>query len=87
METKEKGFIIYEGKSMLNDKNIVAIVTMKSSNVKTGDMASMWIMNADETPTEASKSGNDDSVCGACPHRHQHHCKFTNHIRKVLTKR
>jgi hypothetical protein len=70
MKTKEKGFIIYEGKSILNDKNIVAIVTMKSSNIKTGDMASMWILNADESPIEASKSGNDDSVCGMCPQRH-----------------
>ena len=69
---KEKinGYVVYEGKSRINGKNIVAIVTMESSNVKTGNMASMWILNADESPIEASKSGNDDSVCGMCPHRH-----------------
>jgi hypothetical protein len=69
---KEKisGYVIYEGKSRINGKDIVAIVTMESSNVKTGNMASMWILNADESPIEASKSGNDDSVCGMCPHRH-----------------
>jgi hypothetical protein len=32
-------------------------------------MASMWILNADESPIEASKSGSD-SVCGQCVHRH-----------------
>lgn len=67
---KISGYVIYEGASRINGKNIVAIVTMESNNIKTGNMASMWILNADESPTEASKSGNDDSVCGACPHRH-----------------
>jgi hypothetical protein len=33
-------------------------------------MASMWILNADESPIEASKSGSDESVCGQCVHRH-----------------
>jgi hypothetical protein len=66
---KASGYIVYEGKSEINGENIVAIVTMKSTNVKTGNMASMWILNADMTPTEASKSGNDESVCGDCKHR------------------
>ena len=67
---KVSGYVIYEGASRINGKNIVAVVTMESSNIKTGNMASMWILNADESPMDASKSGNDDSVCGACPHRH-----------------
>ena len=67
---KVSGYVIYEGASRINGKNIVAVVTMESSNIKTGNMASMWILNSDESPTEASKSGNDDSVCGLCPHRH-----------------
>ena len=66
---KAKGYIVYEGKSQLNGENIVAIVTMSSKNAKTGDMASMWILNADMTPTEASKEGKDASVCGDCKHR------------------
>lgn len=69
-KTKVSGYVVYEGKSRINGKNIVAIVTMESKNIKTGNMASMWILNADESPIEASASGNDDSVCGACPHRH-----------------
>jgi hypothetical protein len=48
---------------------IVAVITLNSSNIKTGDMASMWILNADESLL-ASKSGSDESVCGQCVHRH-----------------
>ena len=66
---KATGYIIYEGKSQINGDNIVAIVTMKSNNAKTGNMASMWILNADMTPTQASKEGKDESVCGDCKHR------------------
>jgi len=66
---KASGYIVYEGKSQINGDNIVAIVTMKSTNAKTGNMASMWILNADMTPTEASKTGKDESVCGDCKHR------------------
>ena len=68
--SKEKGYVIYEGPSMINGEPIVAVVTMKSNNVKTGNMASMWIMSADEKPTDATKSGADQAVCGMCPHRH-----------------
>jgi len=66
---KVNGYVIYEGKSQLNGDNIVAIITLKSSNVKTGNMANMWILNADMTPTQASKEGKDASVCGDCKHR------------------
>mgnify|MGYP003632303471 FL=1 len=67
--SKARGYVIYEGKSQLNGENIVAIVTMNSTNIKTGNMASMWILNADMTPTQASKEGKDESVCGDCKHR------------------
>lgn len=67
---KIKGYVIYEGKSEINGGNIVAIVTLNSKNIKTGDMASMWILNADLPPTKASQLGLDESVCGDCVHRH-----------------
>jgi hypothetical protein len=47
--SKVTGYVIYEGKSELTVKNIVAVITLNSSNIKTGDMASMWILNADES--------------------------------------
>lgn len=67
---KPTGYILYEGKSQIDGEPIVAIVTIKSSNVKTGNMASMWILRSDMKPTEASKEGKDESICGGCPHRH-----------------
>ena len=67
---KFKGYVIYEGKSEINGGNIVAIITLNSRNIKTGNMASMWILNADLPPTKASQLGLDESVCGNCVHRH-----------------
>lgn len=67
---KPKGYTIFEGKSPINGEEIIAIITLNSNNIKTGDMASMWIMHKDIRPTEASKEGKDEAVCGMCPHRH-----------------
>ena len=67
---KPNGYTIYEGKSPLNGDDIIVVMTLKSSNVKTGNMASMWILHKDIKPTEASKQGKDEAVCGMCPHRH-----------------
>lgn len=65
--------IVYEGPSAYNGKPIVAILTglgRTSKNPKTGDMCQLWILGQDEAPTQASKNGTDDSVCGDCPYRH-----------------
>jgi hypothetical protein len=64
---KEKGYVVYEGPSAINGKPIVAILTLKSNNVKTGNMAQLWIMARDTAPHIAKKEGNDDAVCGDCP--------------------
>ena len=65
--------VIYEGPSMLNGEPIVGIITglagNPSSNVKTGPMAQLWILDATTAPHEAVKSGADESVCGDCPAR------------------
>ena len=64
------GFIIYEGKSLLDNKKIVAIaLTSKSMNNKTGNMIQTYILLADIDPRKANKSGLDYSICGACTHR------------------
>ena len=67
---KVTGYTIFEGKSPITGEDIIAVITLKSNNVKTGNMASMWIMHKDISPTEASKLGKDEAVCGMCPHRH-----------------
>ena len=66
---KTLGFILYEGPSMLTGEPIVAIVTLKTSNRKTGDMAQVWVIGAEVNPVELSQTKADSSICGNCPHR------------------
>ena len=61
---KELGFVLYEGNSVLDGKPIAAIATLSSSNVKTGNMIQVWIIRTDINPVEASKLGDDISICG-----------------------
>jgi len=67
---KPTGYTIFEGKSPITGDDIIAVITLKSTNIKTGNMASMWILHKDLSPIEASKEGKDESICGMCPHRH-----------------
>jgi hypothetical protein len=62
----ERGFIVFEGASQLNGDPIVGIVTMKSTNRKTGNMAQLWILRSDMQPVEASQNKKDDAICGNC---------------------
>ena len=64
---KPKGYILYEGPSAINGADIVAILTLNSTNVKTGNMAQLWILAKDTAPHIAKKEGKDDAVCGDCP--------------------
>ncbi len=57
------GFIINE------TSKIVSIVTMHSVNIKTGDMAQLWILNRHVSPVDAARDGSDSMVCGNCKHR------------------
>ena len=68
--SKPTGYIIYEGPSSIDNQPIVVIATMKTTNVKTGDMVQIWILRSDVSPTDASKSGEDSSICGDCTARH-----------------
>lgn len=62
--------IIYSGPSLIDGKPIVAIaIPKKSRNTKTGPMVQTYIIRADIDPRDASKSGEDYSICGNCPHR------------------
>ena len=70
------GYIGYDGPSMLDGAPIRAIVTgvrRKSKNPKTDDMEQVWIMPAHIAPLEASRTGDDASVCGDCSHRPIHY--------------
>lgn len=54
---------------MLDGKPIVVIATHRTKNEKTGDMIQTWILRSDVSPIDAISTGNDDSICGTCPHR------------------
>lgn len=61
--------IIYRGPSLIDGKPIVVIAIDSSRNTKTGRMVQTYILRADIDPREASKTGQDFSICGNCPHR------------------
>lgn len=58
-----RGYVLFE------DADRVAIVTLRSQNAKTGDMAQVWVLARNESPLAAAKSGADALVCGDCVHR------------------
>ena len=60
---------IYHGPANNDNRDIVVLVTgitRPSTNTKTLDMAQVFIMFADESPTTAVITGNDEVVCGQC---------------------
>jgi hypothetical protein len=72
-------FIIYDGPSMLDGKDIVVLISgfkTRSKNDKTGDMFQTWILVKDIHPVEAAKMGLDVSICGDCIRRpiHENTC-------------
>lgn len=69
----EKGFVIYE------DDVRVAIGTMSTSNIKTGNMVQVWILDRNTEPHILVKNGGDHTVCGSCPLRNGNGCYVTVH--------
>lgn len=64
--TKPNGYVVFE------TTFIVAVATgfnRKSSNIKTGSMIQVWILNRNLHPVVAQRLGKDKLVCGDCPLR------------------
>ena len=66
---KHKGYVLQRGTSPIDGNPFVVIMTMSTSNRKTGDMIQVWILREDVNPVAAIATGDDISVCGDCPHR------------------
>ena len=64
-----KSAIIYNGPSLLDGKPIVVIATYSNRNTKTGKVVQTYILRSDINPLEASKTGEDFSICGDCTMR------------------
>lgn len=66
------GAIIWEGPSEIDGAPLIVIATglkASSRNAKTGNLIQTWILRADMNPVDATKTGDDSSICGDCPHR------------------
>ena len=64
-----KSAIIYNGPSLLDGKPIIVIATFSKRNRKTGPVVQTYILRSDINPLEASKTGEDFSICGNCTMR------------------
>jgi len=67
--SKPNGYILWRGLSPTNHAPIVSILTLKSTNRKTGPMAQVWILCEESDPVNAIASGDDRAICGDCRHR------------------
>lgn len=61
-----KSGIIYNGPSLLDGKPIVVVATFSKRNRKTGGVVQTYVLREDLNPLEASKTGEDYSICGDC---------------------
>ena len=65
-----KTIILYRGPSLINGQPIVALAQSDSGNSKTGNMIQTFILDdSGVVPVTASRTGQDESICGDCPHR------------------
>jgi hypothetical protein len=65
-----KSYVIYDGPSLIDGKPIIAIAQVGNRNRKTGaGMVQTWILRSDIDPITASRTGEDESICGDCVHR------------------
>ena len=63
---KPSGYILHRG--VVNLRPYVAIVTLETSNRKTGDMAQIWFLLEDVNPVSAVSEGIDsETICRECP--------------------
>lgn len=76
--------IIYRGPSLYDGAPIVVIATYTTDNQKTGGVVQTYILREDIDPRDASKGGEDSSICGTCPHRGE---VTTDPARKIAKKR
>ena len=66
---KPLGYILQRGTSPVDGHPFVVILTMNSTNRKTGPMPQVWILREDVDPVTAVSTGADRTICGDCPHR------------------
>lgn len=63
------GYVVARGASPIDGAPYVAVLVLRSRNMKTGDMAQVFILRDGIHPLEALATGADRTICGDCPHR------------------
>lgn len=82
-----RGHILYRGPSQLTGEPIALVALASSLNEKTGDVVQTYILlDTDERPTHALRSGHDDAICGDCKHRPVHAGSCYVVVRQGATK-
>ena len=77
-----RGFVLQRGISPIDGSPFVVIMTIKTSNRKTGRMFQVWILREDINPVEAIANGEDYSICGNCSHRGQYDPTLDKYINR-----
>lgn len=62
-----RGYVVYDGPSMIDGTPILGIITTNSTNEKTGNMSQLWILVRNTHPTVARETREDRGICGDCP--------------------
>ena len=73
--SKPNTMTVWEGNSEYTGNPISVFITMKSSNIKTGDIPQVTLVPDNVKPTDSLKNGRDKDVCGNCPLRPIHYKK------------
>ena len=60
---KPNTFTVWNGNSEYTGNPISVFITMKSSNVKTGDIPQITFVTDNVKPTDSLKNGRDKDVC------------------------
>lgn len=61
------GFVLHEGPSLIGSGDVVAIATLTSKNIKTGNMVQVWILPKHMDPLDALQASQNSGACGQCP--------------------
>ena len=64
--------LLWEGRGRTSNEVLLVVASgfrTKSINPKTNDLLQVYILLRDEHPTEATKNGRDEAVCGNCRFR------------------
>ncbi len=64
---RARGFVVYDGPSLLTGRPIIALLAMQSGNTQTGPMPQLWILCRDAEPGDAIHTDANADVCGSCP--------------------